>query len=84
MPQVPVAVRKQRGARLREAGARRLAAYLDGRRGARVRVLVETARGGRCEHYARITLDRDAVPGEIVTAVVENREGMTLGARLVR
>ncbi len=84
MPQVPVAVRKQRAARLREAGARRLTAYLDGRRGARVRVLVETARGGRCEHYARIALDRDAIPGEIVTAVVEGRDRTTLGARLVR
>ncbi len=84
MPQVPVPVRKQRAARLREAGERRLTAYLDARRGAMVRVLVETARGGRCEHYARVALDRDATPGEIVTAVVERRERTTLGARLVR
>ncbi len=84
MPQVPVPVRKQRAARLREAGERRLTAYLDARRGATVRVLVETARGGRCEHYARVALDRDAIPGEIVTAVVERRERMTLGARLVQ
>ena len=84
MPQVPVPVRKQRAARLREAGERRLTAYLDARRGATVRVLVETARGGRCEHYARVALDRDATPGEIVTAVVERRERTTLGARLVQ
>ena len=84
MPQVPVPVRKRRAARLREAGERRLMAYLDARRGATVRVLVETARGGRCEHYARVALDRDATPGEIVTAVVERRERTTLGARLVR
>ncbi len=84
MPQVPVPVRKQRAARFREAGERRLTAYLDARRGATVRVLVETARGGRCEHYARVALDRDATPGEIVTAVVERRERTTLGARLVR
>jgi threonylcarbamoyladenosine tRNA methylthiotransferase MtaB len=84
MPQVPVPVRKQRAALLREAGERRLKAYLDGRRGATVRVLVETARAGRCEHYARVALDRDASPGEIVTAVVERRENTTLSARLVR
>jgi len=84
MPQVSVPVRKQRAALLREAGERRLKAYLDGRRGARVQVLVETARAGRCEHYARVTLDRDASPGEIVTAVVERREKTTLSARLVR
>ena len=82
MPQVPVPLRKQRAARLREAGERRLKAYLDERRGARVRVLVETARGGRCEHYARVALDVDATPGEIVTAVVEGRERTTLRARL--
>ncbi len=82
MPQVPVPVRKQRAARLREAGERRLTAYLDERRGARIRVLVETARGGRCEHYARVVFDSDATPGEIVTAVVERREQATLRARL--
>ena len=84
MPQVPVPERKQRAAQLREAGERRLRAYLDGRRGAAVRVLVETARAGRCEHYARVALDRDAPPGEIVTAVVERRANTTLSARLVR
>ncbi len=84
MPQVPVSLRKQRAARLREAGERVLTAYLDGRRGERVRVLAETARAGRCEHYARVTLDRDATPGEIVGAVVERRDGVTLQARLVR
>ena len=82
MPQVPVPVRKQRAALLREAGERRLTAYLEERRGSRVRVLVETARGGRCEHYACVALDRDATPGEIVTAVVEYREQTTLHARL--
>jgi threonylcarbamoyladenosine tRNA methylthiotransferase MtaB len=84
MPQVPVSLRKQRAARLREAGERVLTAYLDGRRGERVRVLAETAREGRCEHYARVTLDSDATPGEIVGAVVERRDGVTLQARLVR
>ncbi len=84
MPQVPVPVRKERAARLRAAGEQRLAAYLDGRRGAPVRVLAETARGGRCEHYARIALDSDAIPGEIVGAIAGRRDGMTLGARLQR
>ena len=82
MPQVPVSVRKQRAARLREVGQQRLTHYLDERCGARVRVLVETKRGGRCEHYARVTLDRDTKPGEIVTAVVKHREQLGLRARL--
>ena len=84
MPQVPVQTRKERAARLRAAGERRLAAYLDGRAGRRIRVLAETPRAGRCEHYARVTLDADATQGEIATAVVERREGTTLAARLVR
>ena len=84
MPQVPVQTRKARAARLRAAGERRLAAYLDGRAGRRIRVLAETPRAGRCEHYARVTLDADATQGEIATAVVERREGTTLAARLVR
>ena len=84
MPQVPVQARKARAARLRAAGERRLAAYLDGRAGRRIRVLAETPRAGRCEHYARVTLDADATQGEIATAVVERREGTTLAARLVR
>ena len=83
MPQVPVPVRKQRAARLREAGQQRLMSYLDKRCGAKVRVLVEAKHGGRCEHYARVTLDRDTTPGEIVTAVVEHREQLRLRARLI-
>ena len=50
----------------------------------RGRPLAETARAGRSEHYVRVTLDRDATPGEIVSAVVERRDGATLQARLVR
>ncbi len=82
MPPVPVAVRRERAARLREAGEVRLRAFLDQRVGTSARVLVEGARSGRSEHYAPVTLDRDAVAGAVVPAHILRRAGDRLEARL--
>ena len=62
MPQVPPPVVKERARRLREACARRKAAWLRGLVGTRQRVLVErrTARG-HAENFAPVQLRR---PGE--------------------
>jgi threonylcarbamoyladenosine tRNA methylthiotransferase MtaB len=70
MPQVPVELRKLRAARLREAGDRRLASYLESRVGSEISALVEKAGEGRCEHYAPVHLDADAPVGSVVRARV--------------
>ena len=77
MPQVPVAVRKERAARLRDAGAAALRRFLDSRVGTTAAVLVETADSGRSEHFAMVALDRPAAPGSVhpvrVTGVADDR-----------
>ncbi|PRY92916.1 threonylcarbamoyladenosine tRNA methylthiotransferase MtaB [Hasllibacter halocynthiae] len=78
MPPVDGAAIRRRAAELRAEGARAFAAWADGQRGRRVRLLVEGTRGGRAESFAEIRLDRDAPPGEIVEAVVAGREGAAL------
>jgi threonylcarbamoyladenosine tRNA methylthiotransferase MtaB len=61
MPQVPPAVVKERARRLREACARRRAAWLDGLVGTRQRVLREKGGRGHCENFAPV---RFRHPGE--------------------
>ena len=74
MPPVDKAVRKQRAARLRAAGAARLAAYLAGLVGTTASVLVERVADGvalgHTETYApaRIAGATDVAPGAIITA----------------
>jgi threonylcarbamoyladenosine tRNA methylthiotransferase MtaB len=70
MPQVPVAERRARAARLRESGAEALRAFLASRVGAPAQVLVEQGRQGRSEHYARVELAAEAAAGSIVAARV--------------
>jgi threonylcarbamoyladenosine tRNA methylthiotransferase MtaB len=84
MPQVAGAVRRARAARLRARGAERLAALLDAAVGCTARVLVETPRTGRTEHYAIAALDRNAAPGSIVTAMIAGRAGDRLEARIAQ
>ena len=80
MPQVPVELRKARAAQLREAGERRLAAYLQSRVGAEISALVEKAGEGRCEHYALVQLDPNAPVGSVVRARVVKADTNTLYA----
>lgn len=70
MPQVPAAVRKERAARLRAAGATQVARWSERQIGRAARVLVENAEGGRSEHYAPVRLARAAPVGTIVEATV--------------
>ena len=82
MPQVPPAARRERAARLREAGEGNLARFLAGRLGATAEVLVEKERSGRCRHYAPVNLDGAAVPGTIVAAHLTGIRNGTLTGRL--
>ncbi len=70
MPQLPAAVRRERAAVLRAAGDDRRDRFLRSRAGVVERVLVETGRTGRTEHFARLNLDRPARPGALIRARV--------------
>jgi threonylcarbamoyladenosine tRNA methylthiotransferase MtaB len=70
MPQVPGTVRRERAARLREAGEGAAARFLAGRVGTRASVLVERPTLGRSEHYAPVRLDRAAAPGAVIAATI--------------
>ena len=66
MPQVPVPVRKERAARLREAGARAAARLFSARIGQEEAVLFEHPDRGHTEQFAPLRLLRGAAtPGEI-------------------
>ena len=79
MPQVLVALRKARAARLRARGEARLRDALDATIGMAVSVLIERAGEGRSEHYLPVRVEgRDCAPGTIVAATAIARDGNTL------
>ena len=78
MPQVSVAVRKQRAARLREAGSVAAARFMDGRIGSEATVLVERGDSGYSEHYAPVRLTEPAPEGALVRARIRGRDGARL------
>jgi len=65
MPQVEKSIRKERAARLREAGEKQLAAYLKSQIGKSAQVIVEKETTGRTEGFAMVELDRKCEPGSI-------------------
>ncbi len=86
MPQVAPGIRKARAARLRADGTQALARFLERQRGRRLEVLVERNGAGRgrghSEHFAPVVLDREAVPGTLVEAVVTGTENGQLLAQI--
>ena len=85
MPQVPVAVRRERATRLRAAGERALARHLERHLGRRSEVLLERSGTGRTESFApfRVAdLHLRAAPGSIVSALAERIEDGALVGRL--
>jgi threonylcarbamoyladenosine tRNA methylthiotransferase MtaB len=70
MPQLPKTLRRERAARLREAGAAAASAFLASRVGGTAQVLIEQDGRGRTEHFAPIALDAPAAPGTLVRARV--------------
>jgi threonylcarbamoyladenosine tRNA methylthiotransferase MtaB len=72
MPQVPKAVRKERAARLRQAGDHALAGFLGRQVGRRGQVLLERDGRGRTESFAPFRFESEqhgADPGAIVEVV---------------
>jgi threonylcarbamoyladenosine tRNA methylthiotransferase MtaB len=84
MPQLPMAVRKARAARLRAAGDRALSRFLDAQVGHTASVLIEKREAdgqvmGRSETFAPVLLPMGAV-GAVVAARITGREGEALTA----
>jgi threonylcarbamoyladenosine tRNA methylthiotransferase MtaB len=80
MPAVPMAVRRERAARLREAGKAAAHAFLHAQVGRMVSLLTETEDGGHSEHFARVRLNVAAVPGRLMNARVTGVAKQTLQA----
>jgi threonylcarbamoyladenosine tRNA methylthiotransferase MtaB len=70
MPAVPKPVRRERGARLREAGRRSARRFYDAQLGRTVALLTESGDRGHTEHFAPVRLLRAAEPGRIIEARV--------------
>ncbi len=74
MPQVKGPVIRERAARLRALGRERVAAHLAAQIGKPHRILMESPRMGRTEHFAPVRFSADQPVGEIVEAPIRGRE----------
>jgi threonylcarbamoyladenosine tRNA methylthiotransferase MtaB len=81
MPQVPMALRRERAGRLRALGQAGAEAFLQAQVGRSARVLVERGGQGYSEHYAPVRLGAPA--GRLVEARVERVEAGRLVARVL-
>src|SRR6056297_2415663 len=70
MPQVDGAAIRDRAARLRAAGAARVAAHLAAQHGRRHHVLMESPRMGRTGQFTEVRFESDRAEGAIVPATV--------------
>ena len=70
MPAVPVAERRQRAARLREAGRRNARRFLTAQIGRTVSLLTESPNSGHSEHFAAMQLATAVAPGRVIDARV--------------
>jgi len=85
MPQLPPAVRRERAARLREAGERNLLRFLHGKLGAQEEILMESDGLGRTRDFARVRLDDDLPGGVFARARIEGLDhGILVGRRTPR
>ncbi len=75
MPSLPRQVRKERAARLRQAGAAAAVACLDSLVGSTSAVLVESPGTGRTEHYAPVATPVELATGSIHALVLTGRDG---------
>jgi threonylcarbamoyladenosine tRNA methylthiotransferase MtaB len=68
MPAIPVPTRRERAARLREAGQQAARSFLAAQLGRTLSVLAETETGGHSEHFAPVKVA--ATPGQLLRARV--------------
>ncbi|MCB1556851.1 MAG: MiaB/RimO family radical SAM methylthiotransferase, partial [Alphaproteobacteria bacterium] len=84
MPSVDMALRKERAARLREAGAAELQKFLKRFINREEQLLVEKDNFARTMHFAPVRLDRDEEAGKIIQARIYAVEENMLAARVER
>lgn len=82
MPQVAPPLRKERAARLRQAGERQMAKFLQTHVGKDRVVIVEKGGIGRTEHFAQVRLDRALEPGTLARVHTTAIEGDSLLGRV--
>ena len=70
MPAVPVALRRERAARLREVGQANTRRFLAAQVGRTVSLLTESGNAGHSEHFAPVRLATAAEPGRLMAARV--------------
>lgn len=80
MPQLDGRTIRERAARLRAAGQRRVALHLDGELGERRRILMEGPRLGRTEQFAEVEFPEGGAESGVVTATIRGRSGDRLVA----
>ncbi len=78
MPSVPMATRRARAARLREAGAAAAAAFHAGRIGSEAQILTEVAGAGHTEHFAPVRLAADTPPATLIRARITGADSRGL------
>ena len=78
MPAVPTALRRERAARLREAGREVAQRFLGSHLGRTISLLTETPDAGHSEHFASVRLSVSAEPGRLMAARVIGVAGETL------
>jgi threonylcarbamoyladenosine tRNA methylthiotransferase MtaB len=82
MPAVPVALRRERAARLRAAGRDLSSQFFARQLGRSVSVLTESGDAGHTEHFAPVRLDARAEPARLVAGIVTRATAEGLMVRI--
>jgi threonylcarbamoyladenosine tRNA methylthiotransferase MtaB len=75
MPSVPKPIRKERAARLREAGQVAAARFFDTQQNQIVTILTESGQTGHTEHFAPVRLVSETTPGTLMAARIIGLSG---------
>jgi threonylcarbamoyladenosine tRNA methylthiotransferase MtaB len=78
MPAVPIPIRRNRAARLRQTGEDSAGRFLASHAGHTISVLAEAVQSGHSEHFAPVRLTRPAQPGSLLRATVTGMAGGSL------
>jgi threonylcarbamoyladenosine tRNA methylthiotransferase MtaB len=84
MPQVPHEKRKERAARLREAGEKQVAKFLSAQVGTTRTVVIERDDYGHTEHFAPVKLDQAVEAGSLVRVEITSMlDNQTLSGKII-
>jgi threonylcarbamoyladenosine tRNA methylthiotransferase MtaB len=83
MPQVARADVKERASRLRTKGEERRATYLDGLRGTKIEILMESEETGRTPQFAEVAVASAATSGTLRQALLGSHDGRRVNGMLL-